>query len=238
MTQWASLRDAYGSAEQVPALLARAATAGTDADELWGELWGRLCHQGTVYSASYAALPALAQMSAQRDPTGYLAAMHLAADIVASNDGPEDAAVVRRRYEQEVADLRAVATRNLQHTKDDTEFVYGLQALMAFEDGGLWQRNLHHLADGEASLACPSCGEDLLMNLDSTEPRVASFADASLASTTVTPHKPSAHTIEGRLLALAQTNDRTAISAQLPYLFGDSTCPDCHAPFEIPPAFA
>ncbi|MFG1820432.1 hypothetical protein ACGFIF_42215 [Kribbella sp. NPDC049174] len=238
MTEWASLQDAYGSAERVPALLATAAAAGADHGAPWDELWGRLCHQGTVYSASYAALPTLAQMSAQHDPSGYVAALHLAAAIIASNDGPEDTAVVRRRYAHEVADLRIVAARNLQHATGDTEFVYGLQALMTFEDGGVWQRTLDRLANGEASLECPSCGEDLLLNLDSRKPRVVSFADASLASTAVTPLEPSAPTVEGRLLALAQTNDRAAIATKLTYLFGGSSCPRCQASFEVPEAFA
>jgi hypothetical protein len=191
-----------------------------------------------VYSASYAALPALAQMSAQHDPSGYVAALHLAAAIIASNDGPEDTVAVRQRYEHEVADLRAVASRNLQHARDDTEFVYGLQALMAFEDGGVWQRTLDYLADGEASLECPSCGEDLLLSLDDPTPLVSSFSDASLTPTAATPREPSAPTVEGCLLSLAQANDRTAIAAKLPYLFADSTCPNCHASFEVPQAFA
>lgn len=55
MTEWASLRDAYGSAELVPALLAAIEEAGTDDGDLWVGLWSRLCDQGTVYSASYAA---------------------------------------------------------------------------------------------------------------------------------------------------------------------------------------
>jgi hypothetical protein len=177
-------------------------------------------------------------MSAQHDPSGYVAALHLAAAILASNDGPEDNAVIRRCYEREVADLRTVATRNLRHATDDAEFVYGLQALMAFEDGGIWQRTLDCLANGEVTLECPSCAEDLLLNLDSPKPRVASFADASLSPTAVTPLEPPAPTIEGRLLVLAQTNDRTAIAAKLPYLFGGSTCPRCHASFEVPQAFA
>jgi hypothetical protein len=238
VTEWASLRDAYGSAEHVPVLLAAAAAAGTyEDDDSWDDLWGRLCHQGTVYSASYAALPALAQMSLRHEPGGYIAALHLAAAIIASNDGPEDRALVRRRYEHELADLRAVAARNLQHAKGDTVFVYGLQVLMAFEDGGVWQRNLHYLANGEAELDCPSCDEHLLLELDGPDFEVASFADASLAPTAVTPVEPCAATIEGRLLALTQAHHRPAVAAKLPYLFGDATCPRCQASFRVPQTF-
>jgi hypothetical protein len=167
----------------------------------------------------------LAEMSLQHDPGGNVDALHLAASIIASNDGPEDSAVIRRRYQHEVADLRAVAARNLQHAKDDIEFVYGLEVLMAFENGGVWQRNLHCLANGEAELECPSCGEFLLLGLDGPEFRMESFADGSPAPTAVMPVEPSAATVEGRLLALAHANDRPAVAGKLPFLFGDATCP-------------
>jgi hypothetical protein len=38
-------------------LEARAASARSPEDEPWGSLWSALCHQGDVYTASYAALP-------------------------------------------------------------------------------------------------------------------------------------------------------------------------------------
>ena len=236
MTDWASLQDGYGSAEHVTALLAAANDAGTDQGGVWDDLWGRLCHQGTVHSASYAALPALTKMSLQHAASGYVAALHLAAAIIASNDGPGDSASVRQRYENEIAELRTVAARNLQHAKDDIEFVYGLQALMAFEDGGVWQRNLQCIADGELELDCPSCGEHLLLGLDGPEFRVESFSDASLAPTAVTPGVPPGATVEGRLLALAHANDRPAVANKLPYLFGGTTCPRCHVSFRVPQA--
>lgn len=188
MTDWASLRDAYGSAEQVAALLAAAEQAGTGDGSAWDDLWGRLCHQGTVYSASYAALPALATMCLRHTAGGYSPALHLIAAVIASTDGPEDPASIRRRYAREIADLRPVAAANVQHAADDTDFIYGLEALMAVEDGGVWQRNLHYLANGELSLQCPSCDEDLLLDFDDSPVTVASVADGSLAGT----RRPSA----------------------------------------------
>ncbi|HEY5021898.1 MAG TPA: hypothetical protein VII30_05335 [Gemmatimonadaceae bacterium] len=61
--KWAELRDAYGSAKGLPALL-------TDVDTILAnddELWGRLCHQGDVYSASFAAVPHLVRAVQQRN---------------------------------------------------------------------------------------------------------------------------------------------------------------------------
>ena len=238
MTEWSSLRDAYGSADLVPALLVAAEDAGTDEGDHWDDLWSRLCHQGTVYTASYAALPALADMSRRRPPSGYVAAMHLAAAIVASNDGPGESASVRERYADEIADLRAVAVRNLELAVDDAEFVYGLQALMAFEDGGVWQRELGHLADGELELDCPSCDEHLVLGLDGSEFSLESFADGSCAPSAVMPVRPPAATVESRLLDLANASMRPAVADKLPYLFGGSTCPRCQVWFEIPNSLA
>lgn len=58
--RWRSLTDAYGAAEQVPTLLAGLASFPAEATsraEPWYSLWSRLCHQGDVYPASFAAVP-------------------------------------------------------------------------------------------------------------------------------------------------------------------------------------
>ena len=58
--RWRELQHAYGDASDVPDLLRTLASstepqAGSD-DEPWFSLWSRLCHQGEVYTASYAAV--------------------------------------------------------------------------------------------------------------------------------------------------------------------------------------
>jgi hypothetical protein len=66
---WGRLSHAYGSAADVPVLLRQLDKAldplGPDA-EPWPGLWSRLCHQGDVYEASYAAVPHLVRMSSSR----------------------------------------------------------------------------------------------------------------------------------------------------------------------------
>ena len=59
--QWSALRDAYGSAADIPELLRTVASdvASTGAGTPWPDLWSALCHQGDVYSASFAAIPHL-----------------------------------------------------------------------------------------------------------------------------------------------------------------------------------
>jgi hypothetical protein len=46
MTDWSRLSHAYGSAEDIPALLDQIAS--DPAPERWNDLWSALCHQGSV----------------------------------------------------------------------------------------------------------------------------------------------------------------------------------------------
>jgi hypothetical protein len=187
-------------------------------------------------TASYAALPLLAEISERHAPAGYVAALHLAAAIVASNDGPSGTAVVRHQYSDALQRLCDLTDRNFALAGRGVEFIYGLQALMAFEDGGVWRRNLDHLADGELPLDCPSCGEYLHVNLDGSAYAMTNFSDSSIAPTPVRPVEPPGSTIGARLLTLAATHGRTDVAAKLPYLFGEAICPSCHEDFEVPSA--
>jgi hypothetical protein len=66
---WARLGLAYGDASNVPALLdhaRRAPAGGWYTDEPWFSLWSALCHQGDVYTASYAAVPELVAIAQAR----------------------------------------------------------------------------------------------------------------------------------------------------------------------------
>jgi hypothetical protein len=68
---WSELRHAYGSASDIPTLLRRLSGFPSEAssqDEPWFTLWSSLCHQGDVYSASFAAVPHIVQALAI-DPT-------------------------------------------------------------------------------------------------------------------------------------------------------------------------
>src|SRR5215475_11815311 len=64
-SHWSALSDAYGASSGIPKLLALAAELPEDTGrnaEPYFSLWSALCHQGDVYSASYAALPHLVRI--------------------------------------------------------------------------------------------------------------------------------------------------------------------------------
>lgn len=64
---WTTLHCAYGDARGIPALLAQLDGAREDGwqSEPWNALWSALCHQGTVYSASFAAVPHIVALLAE-----------------------------------------------------------------------------------------------------------------------------------------------------------------------------
>ena len=54
---WSLLSHAFGAADDLPEILS--ALSPDPSSEPWGELWGRVCHQGTTYTASPYVLPRL-----------------------------------------------------------------------------------------------------------------------------------------------------------------------------------
>lgn len=67
--RWSKLKHAYGKASDIPALLQQLHSfpLGQRYDEEpWFTLWSSLCHQGDVYTASYAAVPHILQIAASR----------------------------------------------------------------------------------------------------------------------------------------------------------------------------
>lgn len=58
--RWYELKDAYGGASELPLLLDKLKSFpryDNHQSEPYFSLWSRLCHQGTIYTASYAAVP-------------------------------------------------------------------------------------------------------------------------------------------------------------------------------------
>jgi hypothetical protein len=67
--RWSELEHAYGSATDIPALLAQLDSfpSSDGKSEPWFSLWSALCHQDDVYTASFAAVPHIIRILAS-DP--------------------------------------------------------------------------------------------------------------------------------------------------------------------------
>lgn len=60
---WGRLQHAYGPASDIPALLKQLRSSTGPDEGPWESLWSSLCHQGDVYTASYAAVPHIVMLA-------------------------------------------------------------------------------------------------------------------------------------------------------------------------------
>ena len=69
---WSELEDALGPATESAELLGRLSTVPPDDVEYanWDEIWGRLCRQDAIYTASFAAVPWIVRLAQARPPAG------------------------------------------------------------------------------------------------------------------------------------------------------------------------
>ncbi|MFF4392538.1 hypothetical protein ACFY0G_38220 [Streptomyces sp. NPDC001552] len=156
MTDWPQLSHAYGSAEDIPTLLARIASE--PESELWNDLWSALCHQGSVYSASFAALPWLADMAESEDRGQAVNALSLAGAIMAGAEQPHGAGDVRTQHSAEIATLLASVNRRLRTATDRTEYIDLLASMLGFEGVVGWSEDLAWgLGNEEYEVSCPGC---------------------------------------------------------------------------------
>ncbi len=83
--QWAELHHAYGAGVDIPALLIKLQEHrdpnSPAYDDMWEDIWGILCHQGVVGSASYAAVPYIVEVAAQLPPHHRFDYLHFVGDV-------------------------------------------------------------------------------------------------------------------------------------------------------------
>ncbi|MEU8346186.1 hypothetical protein SAMN05443665_102977 [Actinomadura meyerae] len=238
MTDWSRLSHAYGSAENIPGLLDRVA-AGRD-DQAWNELWSALCHQGTVYSASFAALPRLAAIASDQE-TGdddAVMAVLLAGAIVAGEAQPYNSVDVRARHAADIDALGRIAIRMLPAASDRNTYVYLLQSVLAFEGVRVWGHRLEGLNNDEYEIECPQCSVEMFVAFgdDGHFSCVGDYAtDADVPKLPLRPADPKAMSrLADRLHTTARTHGQEEVAVRLTYLFGTATCPECGA--ELPVA--
>src|SRR5258708_14424269 len=142
MTDWKKLRHAHGSAEDLPKILKEIKP--DRKAPVWDELWQRVCHQGTTYSASPAILPFLLTTASGWAPSERAMALSLAGAIVAAKESN------LAGYESSVEALHLLAVDTLKSrdlSPPDRASV--MQSVLAMERDRLWGRVLDNLNQGE-----------------------------------------------------------------------------------------
>ncbi|MFG3000803.1 hypothetical protein [Streptomyces sp. NPDC048340] len=237
MTDWSQLGHAYGSAEGIPALLDRIASEPNA--ELWNDLWSALCHQGSVYSASFAALPWLVCVADGDDREQAVSALTLAGASVAGAGQPHDAGDVRLEYAAEIATLLSVANNRLRSASDRTEYAYLLEAVLSFDGVLGWSEDLAWgLTNEEYEVSCPHCEASLFIVLGergffSTSGDYA-LSEDDVETRPLRPADPAAlDGIGRRLHDIALADGQREVANALTYVFGAAACPDCETSFSV-----
>jgi len=121
--EWQQLAHAYGKASDVPGLLRQlsknTAPMSNYRDEPWYSLWSALCHQGDVYSASYAAVPHIVRLGIRAlgpIDTGFFL-LPACVEVARNNKrGPELPSELAEAYFEGLQGLHECAFR---HASDD-----------------------------------------------------------------------------------------------------------------------
>lgn len=133
---WSRLKHAYGSASDLPRLFDEVGDPEL-ADVAWEELWSSLYHQGSVYTASFATLPLLADIATGRKPGNRWQALALAGRVVVGERQLHEPGYVQARCPAVINELHQLT---LDHPTarpfegDEDDFLYWLEHLLAFEE--------------------------------------------------------------------------------------------------------
>lgn len=206
-------------------------------DENLSALWGHLCHQGTVYSASFAAIPLLLAAStgishrSRRDMLLLIAGI-LASPDIASGDGPD--------VEMSAA-LPSLESETLGHLHrenvDEVEAIYLLQAAAAFRGDRFWGTLFSQLASEEFSARCSLCAAELYFAFTKSECFCSAGDWVRNPLIKRNPVAPAAEvTAPQELVAIASQAKRyewPEITDKVRYIVGASTCPACSMPISV-----
>lgn len=237
---WASLDDAYGSAEKIPGLLQELPQA--DAEAL-DDLYGHICHQGSIYPASVAAFPHLVAVAAAvAAPDLRAGLLSLAASIHESTrlDEQLQSSPYAAAYRAAVPAALAMATADLARVEHRLSGIYLLKAAASFAGFDGAARVLSGFADEEFCLACPCCGVGLYvwpvpegLSVATADPVFTPSAKTALV--TAGPVDNSAQLdafawLQAQTAALPCLDD---VARRLPFLFGGARCAECGQAFSL-----
>jgi hypothetical protein len=235
MANWKELRHAYGSAEDLPEIIS--ALTPDPNSPAWDELWSRVCHQGTTYSASPAVLPFLLRAASGWDSAARATPLLLAGSIVSA---PQ---TTLSGYEPTVEALRILAldtVRDRELSRNDR--IYVMQSALAFQRDRLWGRVLEHLVDGEFPALCPTCRRDIYVVIGRYGFFVAAGDWVRSPQTPRTEIRPreteELNGVGSWLYRVCAESGDSELGEWIRYVFGVSKCPECQESFEVPAAIA
>ncbi|MFE0462549.1 hypothetical protein ACFW1A_25170 [Kitasatospora sp. NPDC058965] len=222
------MKHAYGTAEDIPVLFERLGTEPND--ETWSDLWSRLCHQGGVYSASFAALALLADLGSEAGKDGDNALLLAGAIAAAADDETRD------QHGASIERLRTLAHARIRRPAEPAFYVYLLQCAMALDGVPVWSSALEGLAGGTIEVFCPECEMGVFVSVGEGG-YFSAVGDWEPGDPQGPPLRATAPAdLEGPASVLYDAAGEAGVGTvalALTYLFGEGTCGECGAEFSI-----
>ncbi len=238
-TPWSSLSHAYGSADDTPRLLARLQQGDKQA---LSSLFGSICHQGSVYSASFAAAPYLVRIANnEADPTFRASVLILVGSIHSSTDDRSGgvSSDIMDAYRLALPQALSAAVSTLGQGLDSVTATYLLEATAALNGLTSPGRVISGFVAREFRLCCPGCKRELYVWPEAGQLAVSaedpvSHPETKRALTQPAPSlAPAAADELSWLCQLAQAAGLVEVQTLLPHLYGDAACPECATSFNV-----
>jgi hypothetical protein len=236
--RWAEIHDAFGSAVMVPQLI-RALPSGDESS--LDELFNSICHQGSIYEASFAAVPHLVALArATSDLKLRAGVLYLVARIRVSSDDRSRRAVLSQErdwYEEAIPLGRDLALQSLSPSVEIELTRTFLQAAAALSGHVALGAMIDLFPGPDLYLECSQCdleifvttangalftvGEDPFDHPDS--PRFPMTRGPVLDSPYATEHR--------WLIEHATPEVLSSLGTEIHDLFGRARCPGCQRDF-------
>ena len=154
-----------------------------------------------------------------------------------------DLSMMRSHYSAELPPLQRLADETLQvPSLARGDFVYVVEAAMAFRDVEPWSTQLNRLVDGEFDATCSQCGSSLYIVIGDSGFFTATDDYALRSDVKTAPIRAAGieqlDTVARWLYDKAAETRREDVATCIQYLFGYGTCVNCGADLSIPERIA
>ena len=225
--RWAKLTHAYGPARDVPAMIRALADAKPDA---WDDIWSALCHQGSVYTASYAAVPHIFALGATQPAKAQRAFWSFAGAVACSPDAapiPDD---LRDAFEAAIADAEPRAVACMVPGIAERDAIWLAVAITGLRRNKAIAHAVESLADEEHTAHCSSCRAVLSVTLTELPFEVS---DSDGRTNHLTSRSPRPELVA--IADLVRAADLPDLADRMLALDGTVTCPACGHRFDLLP---
>ncbi|MEM7595037.1 MAG: hypothetical protein AAF383_26650 [Cyanobacteria bacterium P01_A01_bin.83] len=255
MVDWSSLRDVGGSAEYLPALLEELETSRDP--KILDILWKRLCHQGSVFSASFAALPHLVRIAEQWSSSERISIIHLAVSILSGEDianlrrpgedhtewTPTGTRIdlespTRSNYQKEIDTLLRLIEDDLQQPNLSTyDFSWLLSFMLPLKGYSQWQDVFDYFKSSMCGYygCCRNCDAEIEIYGYDAIAELIETSNGQRQQTTLQPMPPELLTgIVKWLYETAKSRGYDSVAQKVTHMLATGSCPKCGTRFQVP----